>query len=265
MQPRRFPQALLLLVLSLSPGGCASLPGARETTVAGSGSPVIVLETGLGADLSTWRAMFPAAAEISTVFAYSRPGYGGSEAADTRRTGRVVVEELRAVLRERALPPPYVLVGHSLGGLYMQLFARTHPDEVAGLVLVDSTHPTEWEGPTAIENQPACTRFLLSLYMTGTRGREFATAGETGQDVLRAPALAGKPVVVLAASRGRTAGAGGCFIDDKRRDLAVLFPGSQLTCVVSGHGIHKEQPQAVVAAIRLVFEALRAREKPAVR
>jgi pimeloyl-ACP methyl ester carboxylesterase len=251
------------LTMLLALAGCASLPASRSVTVAGrsveravagAGRPVIVLETGLGADLSSWGEVFPGAAAISTVFAYSRPGYGRSEGADTPRTGRVVVEELRAVLRAEGLSPPYVLVGHSLGGLYMQLFARIHPDEVAGLVLVDSTHPREWAGAPPLEYRQDCWGFLLSLYMTGTRGREFDAAMETGQDVLRAPVFIGKPVVILTATIHRgTAGEDAA----KRRDLWELHPGSTFEWVEGGHGIHREHPEVVLSAIRRVVDEAR--------
>jgi pimeloyl-ACP methyl ester carboxylesterase len=227
-----------------------------ELAVAGSGRPVIVFETGLGAEMTTWRRVFPGAAAISTAFAYDRPGYGGSEAAETPRTGSVVIEELRAVLRAQGLPPPYVLVGHSLGGLYMQLFARTHADEAAGLVLVDSTHPTEWQGADPLEGRDDCWSFFVSLYMTGTRGRELEAAMATGQEVLRAPVFREKPVVVLGASRGLDVRGPATA---KRRDLWELHPGSSFVWVESGHGIQGEQPDAVLSAIRqVVGEARRA-------
>lgn len=253
------------LPLLLGPVGCASLPGGShgevagrplERAVAGAGQPVIVLEAGLGADMSTWRDVFPGAAAISKVFAYSRPGYGRSDAADSPRTGRVVVEELREVLAAERLAPPYVIVGHSLGGLYMQLFARTHPAEVAGMVLVDSTHPREWAGADPLGDREDCWSFLVSLYMTGTRGREFESAMDTGRDVLGAPVFTGKPVVILAATHHqRTDVYGGAF--DKRRDLWQLHPGSRFAWVESGHGIHRERPDVVLSAIRQIVEEVR--------
>ena len=71
---------------------------------------------------------------------------GRSDPADSPRDGGHVVDELRALLSAQDLKPPYVLVGHSLGGLYMQLYARRYPDEVSALVLVDSTHPNQFKG-----------------------------------------------------------------------------------------------------------------------
>jgi pimeloyl-ACP methyl ester carboxylesterase len=73
-------------------------------------------------------------------FTYSRPGYGQSEPSPEPRDAAHIVEELRALLAARGLAPPYVLVGHSFGGAYMELFAKAYPEEVAGVVLVDPRH-----------------------------------------------------------------------------------------------------------------------------
>jgi pimeloyl-ACP methyl ester carboxylesterase len=73
-------------------------------------------------------------------FAYSRPGYGQSAPSQEPRDAAHIVEDLRALLATRGLAPPYVLVGHSFGGAYMELFAKAHPEEVIGVVLVDPRH-----------------------------------------------------------------------------------------------------------------------------
>src|SRR3989344_4654934 len=135
--------------------GCANVPGVVTDTaggstvehaLAGQGAPVVVFENGLGANLDWWAKVWPDTVQETTALAYNRAGYGHSEASPGPRDGAHVVEELRALLKARKLPPPYVLVGHSLGGLYMQLFARQYPGEVAALVLVDSTHPDQMRG-----------------------------------------------------------------------------------------------------------------------
>jgi len=237
---------LMLGCTALPPSQLATVNGRSiELAVAGHGSPVIVFESGLGADVRAWGKVFPEASKLSTVFAYSRPGLGRSDDTSTPRTGRVVVEELRALLREKGLAPPYVLVGHSLGGLYMQLFGRTHPDEVAGLVLVDTTPPN-----FSTSGHDVYDWFVVTFYMVGIRGREFASIPETGQDVLRAPPLMGKPVILLAAAQGGEPPA--------EEAVAKLYPGCRFVWVASGHSIQREQPQAVLSAIRVILEELRA-------
>ena len=226
-----------------------------QTAVLGQGRPVVVFESGLGAGLTAWDQVFPKVAAFTTAFVYSRPGYGSSEWSNTPRTGAVVVEELRATLRKRGLAPPYLLVGHSLGGLYLQLFARLHPDEVAGLVLVDSSHPTQmagWRPPQTFWGM------AVGLYMTGTRGREYQGLNTTGQEVLAAPPFVGKPVIILSAGRDPSApGATDRSPDQLRRlDLARLYPGSRQVWVDTGHNIQRLCPEVVIAAIHEMLEAV---------
>jgi pimeloyl-ACP methyl ester carboxylesterase len=111
-----------------------------ELVEAGSGSTTVVFESGLGDDWSRWELVAGQVALGRRVFAYSRPGYGRSTSSQAARTATTIVDELRTLLAARGAAPPYVLVGHSFGGAYMELFAKAHPDEVAGLVLVDPRH-----------------------------------------------------------------------------------------------------------------------------
>ncbi len=107
----------------------------------GTGTPTVVFEAGLGSNgMDSWALVAPDVAEHARVFAYDRPGYGGSDLTESPRDAATMVDDLRQLLVTTGHEPPYLLVGHSLGGTLMDLFARTHPDEVAGLVLVDSRH-----------------------------------------------------------------------------------------------------------------------------
>lgn len=104
------------------------------------GDATVVFESGLGNDWAPWDEVASEVAGRARVFAYSRPGYGDSDPSEAPRTAVRIVEELRALLTARGFVPPYILVGHSFGGTYMELFAKAHPEEVVGLVLVDSRH-----------------------------------------------------------------------------------------------------------------------------
>ena len=146
------------------------------------------------------------------------------------RSARFVVEELRATLRKEGLAPPYVLVGHSLGGLHLQLFARRYPQEVAALLLLDSSHPSQMSGARGHPPITAWTT-LLRLYMSGTRGQEFRALDASGRDVLRAPALTGQPVIVLNAGVDPTrSGRPLTEHEQLRVDLFRLYPGCQQRC-----------------------------------
>lgn len=111
-----------------------------EIVETGKGDSTVVFESGFGDDWSPWDDVASEVARQARVFAYSRPGYGDSDASPEPRDAANIVEDLRTLLVARGYAPPYVLVGHSFGGTYMELFAKAYPDEVAGLVLVDPRH-----------------------------------------------------------------------------------------------------------------------------
>jgi pimeloyl-ACP methyl ester carboxylesterase len=104
----------------------------------GSGSPVVVLDSGLGGDISQWRLVHPEVAKFTRVISYDRAGLGWSDRGPRDRTSKQIVKELHTMLKQAEVPGPYVLVGSSFGGYNVQLFAHEYPDQVAGLVLVDS-------------------------------------------------------------------------------------------------------------------------------
>ncbi|WP_264069780.1 alpha/beta fold hydrolase [Mycolicibacterium komossense] len=104
----------------------------------GTGGSVVVMEAGSGETSLSWRNIPAALAANATVITYDRAGYAWSAVSPNPRTGAHIVTELRTALHARGLKGPYVLVGHSLGGMYMREFAQLHPDDVAGLVLIDA-------------------------------------------------------------------------------------------------------------------------------
>src|SRR5262249_34646814 len=159
-------QASLLLLVAT---GAAALPAEivhHRIKLQGRGTRTVILESGLGDTLDVWKTVQPLiAARCARTLAYNRAGYLGSDNSNDPRDSQTIVAELRAELQRQNLKPPYVLVGHSLGGLYMQYFARNYPQEVAGLVLIDSTH---WEEHLAMGNQantPYSSRTAVTLFM----------------------------------------------------------------------------------------------------
>jgi pimeloyl-ACP methyl ester carboxylesterase len=124
------------------PGALVDVGGRRlHYERAGVDAPTVVIETGAGTLAHTWEPIVGRLAEKSTVVTYDRAGYGWSGGAGPGlRTGMDVADDLMTMLEEAEVPGPYVLVGHSLGGLYARVFAARFPDETAGLVLIDATH-----------------------------------------------------------------------------------------------------------------------------
>ena len=108
---------------------------------AAPGRATVVVDSGLGHVSAIWSLVQPALAEFARVCVYDRAGYGWSEPGPAPRTSAPIVAELRTLLAGAGIPPPYVLVGHSFGGLNMLYYALCHPGEVAGLVLLDPLAP----------------------------------------------------------------------------------------------------------------------------
>ena len=113
----------------------------------GQGSPTILLEAGLMSTVLSWSDLQRELSRSFRVVSYDRAGLGWSDLGPMPRTADRIVDELHAMLERAAIPPPYVLVGHSFGGLTMPLFAARYPEEVAGMVLVDPVVPAEWNPP----------------------------------------------------------------------------------------------------------------------
>jgi pimeloyl-ACP methyl ester carboxylesterase len=107
--------------------------------IAGSGSPAVVFETGGDAPLELWGSVTSEVSKFAKTISYDRAGNGLSNKATAPRDGRHIATELHTALHNANAAPPYILVGHSIGGPYIRVFAGMYPDEVAGMVLIDPT------------------------------------------------------------------------------------------------------------------------------
>lgn len=144
---RRFPPAGRMVRLPRERGG-HKLHAVITAPPAGAASaPWVIFEAALGASSLGWTLVQREVAPFAPTIAYDRAGMGWSAAGPMPRTGARVVAELRALLRALSAPPPYVLVGHSYGGLLARAFAAEFPEEMAGLVLVDAAAPEQWIAP----------------------------------------------------------------------------------------------------------------------
>jgi pimeloyl-ACP methyl ester carboxylesterase len=116
--------------------------------VTGEGTPTVVFESGMGASCLSWTLVQPHVAQFARAVSYDRAGHGWSDPAGEPRTARQIAQELHTLLDAAGIPGPYVLVGHSFGGYVNRAFAHLYRDRIAGMVLVDSLHPAEWENPS---------------------------------------------------------------------------------------------------------------------
>ena len=259
----------------------------------GTGAPTVVLVGGLRASAEDWSiadksasAVFPEIAKFTRVCAYDRPGTpvgeqpSRSDPAPQPTTAGDAAADLHALLRAAGERGPYVLVGHSYGGLVARLYAMTYPEDVSGLVLVDALTeglrdaetPEQWTiQRKLIEGD---VRESLALYPALER----IDADRSFDQIRAAPPLRPLPLAVLSADRPwgpqvpPMIAAGklpadippdfGYVTDAAQKTaqerLARLVPNAKhITSTNSGHEIHKEQPQLVIDAIREVVEAIR--------
>ncbi len=157
---------LLAWPASAEDGVSAQAPG-RLLPVAGSmlhilctgaGAPTVVLQAGLGGNVLDWTYVQPILAQRFRVCSFDRPGAGWSERTDQPRSADAMAEELHLLLAAAGEPGPFLMVGHSLGGLLSLHYAQRYPDEVVGLVLLDAMHPDQFtrfpEAGVALPDDP---------------------------------------------------------------------------------------------------------------
>jgi pimeloyl-ACP methyl ester carboxylesterase len=259
---------------------------------AGQGSPTVLLEAGYRSPATVWTAdlvqpddprtmVFAGVARFTRVCAYERPGADAvvdgifqpsrSDPAPMPRTAKSVVADLHALLEAAAVPGPYVLVGHSLGGLFVRLFAATYPDEVVGLVLVDAWSE-ELKKLLTAEQWAAYVTFnsVVPPQMVDDASYEtldFAAASETMAAAAAAYPLPAIPLVVLAHGQPFGVPASRLGFPPEALETAWRAAQEQLAMLVasgrfviaeeSAHYIQLQQPDMVIAAIQQVVEAVR--------
>jgi pimeloyl-ACP methyl ester carboxylesterase len=216
----------------------------------GESGPTVVFEAGLGNDTSTWKLVAGPVAKFARVVLYDRPGLGQSVPlmnTSSAITADQVATNLRKLLVAADIRSPYILVGHSLGGLYVQMFARKFPGEISGVVLLDSSSadaPSELKTRARLE--PGTVDFL-----------EEQGIAESNKQVRNAGPFPNVPLVVIAATDH------GPFFKDweptlmhLQRQLATLSPRAELIVAEgSGHDVQLDRPDTVVDAIRWMSRA----------
>lgn len=232
---------------------------------AGEAAPPAVLDAGLGDDASTWAAVLPHIAAFTSVVAYDRAGLGNSDAGLFPRTCAQMVQELRELLQRAHIVPPYILIGHSFGGLNVQLFAACYPDDVAGIVLIDTAQADIMERTEAIGHEWAEMLWQLELGDM-PEGIDLETYRESCRQVAQAGPLPHVPTVLLTATQPAT-------VDAEYRELAqtvlgamqagqvallARIPGArQVFAEGSSHYIHQREPELVARIVRDVVEDVR--------
>lgn len=251
-----------IAALALAASACTNLDSrvvdhdgrAVEIVTAGSGPATVVFEAGLGGDWKTWDAIATDLAKDARVFAYSRPGYGKSEATTTPRDPATIVEELRDLLGDQGYAPPYILVGHSFGGTYMELFAKAHPGEVAGAVLVEPRHRDFLARCEAAQLDLCGIPDALLATQPATDIAEYKAFPAGAAEIAAAGPFGGYPVRVLTATgqmgsparRALWEATHAALADEAADGQQVIFPGAT-------HALPTERATEVAKVIRALL------------
>jgi pimeloyl-ACP methyl ester carboxylesterase len=246
-----------------------------EATVFGAGLPVVVIEPALGGNARAWWPIARALAEDTTVVTYDRAAYGVSSPARDGRAPRDIAGDLHGVLRSLGVSGPLVLVGHSLGGIYVRAYAALHMEQVAGMVLVDSSHEAQrrvffprrsrkdrllaaltipqmvirskqWRG--GADRRSIIREFRMFLRLTAAD--QALTSGEFGD----------RPLLVVTRGPGGTTGADPAWQawHGLHRDLAELSANSRHVISESpDHYLNDGDPELIITAISEVVRSAR--------
>ncbi len=244
----------------------------------GEGGPTVVLETGLGAESAEWEAVQERLAPIVRVCRYDRANRGRSDLARRPRLAQQMVEDLHALLRTAGEAGPYVLVGHSFGGLLVRLYTHLHRDQVAGLVLVDGMHEDQFDifgpmfpppqpgDPQALREardfwtdgwrDPGSTREGIDFPKSIAQAQEITPFGDLPLHVITAGTFLQQPVVpahLRPVLQQR-------WEELQRRFLSLSSRATHSFVRESGHFLQREAPDRVVQAIVAMVQELRRTE-----
>ena len=230
----------------------------------GEGTPTVIVDSGLGIpaiESGHWRVVTSAIKKTTQICLYDRAALGSSDPASgtsgSGRTSADMVKDLHTLLVNAAVPAPYVLVGHSLGGYNVRLYASQYPNEVTGVVLVDSAHPDQWSEFSAV--LPPESRPPTDPFSNPERWDLLASA----EQVRASKPLGDLPLVVLTRAPGLiipdVSPELSAKIDQIWQDLQIDLTGlssnsTHMIATLAGHNIPADEPQLVIEAILKVMD-----------
>ncbi|MGB9177930.1 MAG: alpha/beta fold hydrolase [Pyrinomonadaceae bacterium] len=225
--------------------------------VAGTGTPTVVLDYGLGGNIENWNNILPEVARFTRVVAYDRAGYGKSDLSPEPRSHTQIATELHTLLHRARIAPPYVLVGHSLGGANIRAFAHLFREEVAGLVFLDPfnvnifTSQSEKEREAAMVQQDEALKGAPAgvqaewKFLKSENQNNFPEVSSFG-------APPDVPMMVLVAGRDRPPHWVKSLLAEYGTWVAEASEGGLIVTPESTHAMQRDDPALVIAAIRRV-------------
>lgn len=235
--------------------------GQRFATM-GKGEPTVIVMCGLASAMQEWMPMARRLAAQTQVFIYERRGYGRAPIVGSSRGSQVIVEELDQMLENLNVDGPYVLVGHSLGAIYAQTFARTYPDDTAGILLVDPS-VEQLDRFMMGEDEETLMPLMTVLMNRGAkaeyRGRRLAITERDQAEEMPADI----PVTVLSA--GRNMRGGYSDLQEQVTNLQAMMTfesdlGRHIVVEGAGHNLHQVAPHAIELEVARLVALARAEE-----
>lgn len=235
--------------------------------ISGTGSPTVVFESGMGATMQSWGRVQAEVAGFTQVVTYDRAGMGKSEQGPLPRSSERIAVELHTALKNVSVTPPYVLVGHSIGGIHIRVFAKMYPKEVAGIVLIDPSSedffkqlevrfPELWKKIKEMEGRG------LSLAPQGVR-RELEAIDLDINQAKAAWPLPAVPVVLITSTYAApltTPESRDLWLELHKRFLKRVPNAKHVVTEKSGHFIHSQEPELVTEAIRDIVNQVNRRK-----
>lgn len=239
----------------------------------GEGSPTVILEAGLEGDVVTWKDVHPEAVKITRTCRYDRAGLAHSDYGPTPRDAELTAQDLHTLLTKANIAPPYILVGHSFGGLLIRRYAFDFPGEVSGMIFVDSLHEDWWDEALALlpadpaNDSARLASFRLYLrdgWRDPSNNFEAMDIPAAADQVRETGDFGDMPITVLTAGNFTVLNPGlppeletalaNLFIEQQSHLARLSTNGTQVIIPDTGHNMPRENPEVVVDAIREMLQ-----------